>query len=224
MSDRRKKWIYSCLCFVFALGVYFWWIVFSVIAILIVIIGLLSIGIIYAYRTQDYEELPSDSVSPTDENTHPRIIGTSEEQQPVLESLPKIDEKSPDSQVPTPTPESLIEEDANASTKELQQRIAELEKRVQSLNEQLARDLLPSDVSTIAELEEYLAEEESQENFSEKAMRHLLETLDEKLAKRAISKQLYTRLRDKYIARREKAKKRREAPAKRGIKDSSTGD
>jgi len=70
---------------------------FSVIVILIVIIGLLSIGIIYAYRTQDYEELPSDSVSPTDENTHPLIIGTSEEQQPVLESLPKIDEKSPDS-------------------------------------------------------------------------------------------------------------------------------
>ena len=95
---------------------------------------------------------------------------------------------------------------------------------MQSLNEQLARDLLPSDVTTIAELEEYLAEEEAQENFSEKAMRHLLETLDEKLAKRAISKQLYTRLRDKYIARREKAKKRREAPAKRGIKDSSTGD
>jgi hypothetical protein len=66
--------------------------------------------------------------------------------------------------------------------------------------------------------------EATSEELSEKAIQHLLETLDEKFAKRAISKQLYTRLRDKYIARMEKAKRRREASAKRGTKDSNSGD
>ena len=65
---------------------------------------------------------------------------------------------------------------------------------------------------------------DEEEKLSELAVRQLLEALEEKLAKRAISKQLYNRLRNKYLARLEKKERRRLTSSKRGKKESVTGD
>lgn len=118
----------------------------------------------------------------------------------------------------TPTPDSkitIIEEKKEAQVKteaeKLQEQIAQLEKRIKLLNEQLAKapfaelsiePITPdSTVPSKAELE-------GEEELTVVAIQHLLETLNEKFAKRAISEQLYDRLRDKYLARMEKAKRR----------------
>ena len=65
---------------------------------------------------------------------------------------------------------------------------------------------------------------DEEEKLSELAVRQLLEALEEKLAKRAISKQLYNRLRNKYLARLEKKERGRLISSKRGKKESVTGD
>ena len=221
MSERRETWVYGCLCAVIALGLAFL-IISPIFGLLFIIITSLTIAIIYIYRTQDFEITDERSVRPissTEEETEPI------EQESVLEQFRK-QWSDPIQEVRRPNgtflfvpSEHKAEPEESDTVKELQQRIAELEHRVHSLNEQLADDQIMKGnqsipVSDASEKQNDITDEE----LSETAIQHLLETLEEKLAKRAISKQLYTRLRDKYIARMEKSKKRRKASAKRGTK------
>ena len=211
MSVRRENWVYGSVCVIFVL--FFILFIFNLlIAILFIIIGFLTIGIIYVIRTPDGD-------TPTEPPVSSAILTDTTPESPIHE--PTHDQRlnlSPSTGIATkPT--------TDTSTEELKQRIAELENRIQLLNEQLAKDSAPSeDHLLLASDDIQNGKEITSEELSEKAIQHLLETLDEKLAKRAISKQLYTRLRDKYIVRMEKAKMRREASAKRGTKDSNSGD
>ncbi len=218
MSRRRETWVYGCLCIVIVIGLVFG-MLNPVFGLLSAVIAILTVAIIYVFKSQEYEpstEPPVDPAISTEEKAESPI--TEAVQELLLDSTPEIDEVPSVAQAPFSSSEALSEED-NDSTQKLQQRIAELEKRVQSLNEQLAIDPEANGTSPIPLPEEGEGIEEVRENeLSETAIQHLLETLDEKLANRSISKQLYTRLRDKYIARMEKAKKRRQASAKRGTK------
>ncbi len=223
MSQRRENWVYVCLCVVIVLGSIFWF-VRPVPTIFVVIIAILAIGIIYVYRAQSDESStmsPSSSDSPEEKETLASIIETFQEQDSVLEPTLELDEKTPDSLVTPSALQSMPEKESKESIRALQERITELEKRVISLKQQLVGDPIPSseDIVSASDKQEYREEE-----LSEKATQQLLDTLDEKLAKGAISKQLYTQLRDKYIARMEKAKKRHKASAIPGKKDSITGD
>jgi hypothetical protein len=223
MSYRRENWVYCCLGIVIVLGSFVWF-VNPIFAILVVIIAILTISIIYVYRSLEYEA-PTEPASREPSTTGEEkalIVDTDKSQTSKLEPTSQGEKKPSAPQLIPSKSESLPERDE--SIRELQQRIAELEQRVQSLNRQLASDSIPENDSRIPAAEEIRENEFTEEELSEKAIQQLLETLDEKLAKRAISKQLYTRLRDKYIVRIEKAKKRRKASLMRGTKDSNTGD
>jgi hypothetical protein len=198
MSVRHERWENYSICVVFIVGSII--LLYSpIISILFFIIGFITIGIIYYLRTPNREVSTEPSVSPP--------IQTNEEQ---------------DLKFSTKTAPELETED---TAEALQQRIAELEKRIQLLNEQLAMDPVSSTDGQMLISDDFEnGKEVTSEELSEKAIQHLLETLDEKLAKGAISEQLYTRLRDKYIARMEKTKRRRKAFAKRGTQDSNSGD
>ncbi|MFX1565539.1 MAG: hypothetical protein ACFFCH_06070 [Promethearchaeota archaeon] len=218
MNRTREQWVYCCLCVVVVIGIVFWF-ENPIIAILAVIISLLAVGIIYVYRTSEYEavpEPPSQDISSTDIEIESQATQISEEE-PGLEPIEYKESLTLEVDLTPASPKPSPVQEPGGSTSGLRQRIAELEQRVKSLNEQLARDPRSSDeVDTVGQEEEN-GEVEDDEGFSEKAIQHLLESLDEKLAKRAISKQLYSRLRDKYIARLEKTKKRH-GSAKRGTK------
>ncbi|MHA2406574.1 MAG: hypothetical protein ACXADB_01945 [Candidatus Hermodarchaeia archaeon] len=206
MSVRHERWENYSICGVFLLFLII--LIFNpVIAILFIIIGFLSIGIVYLIRTPNREvstELSASSLFPTNNEHEPQTHEPKQEQELKFST------------------KTHSEPETEKKVQELQQRIAELEDRIQILNEQLAKDPVPG--VPIVFSDDFENEKTASEELSEKAIQHLLETLDEKLAKRSISEQLYTRLRDKYIARMEKSKKRREASAKRGVKDSNSGD
>jgi hypothetical protein len=225
MRRRGEKWVFGCFLVVIVLGVIFWYIS-PIIGILVVIIALLTIGIIYIYRTQDYDVSMEPPTSPLiSNNEEARFPPLEEAREQDLAPTSEYNEAHPDTQIPSSILELQPTQDAVDRSKELQKRILELEKRVQALNERLARDPFPDFNSATPLIDEKKRMEEGPEQeLSEKAIQHLLDTLDDKLAKRAISKQLYKRLRDKYIARIQKTKKGRETPLTRGTKDASKGD
>jgi hypothetical protein len=132
-----------------------------------------------------------------------------------------------DSDILTPDSKTTVtkqkkEAQKKTKTEKLQERIAQLEKQIKILNQQLSEEpsIEPSiettapDVTVPTNAELYSEAEE----LTIVAIKQLLETLDEKFAKRAISEQLYNRLRDKYLARLEKAKRRSESSSNRGTK------
>jgi hypothetical protein len=213
MSRRRGIWIYGCPFVVWALGLAFVF-VNPIIGAMVVSIAILTILIIYVYR-KDTDEEPSSS-----------IRERSDVQEPVYRGFMEPEEDAPIWELAPSTFQTLEESEVSESTKDLQQRIEELERRVQSLKEELARDPASFAAANLESADISKGDGENEESeLSEKAIQQLIEALEEKLAKGAISKQLYTRLRDKYIARRKKAKGKRKASSKkRGTKDSSTGD
>lgn len=193
------------------------------------IIGLLAIGIIYIYRTQESPRptppiTPFVSEPPTSDVKHSRSLKSLSA--PSISTDSKVpDKKNPFSPTSLKSPKSA-QLKRDVSTEKLQKRIVQLEKQVESLHKQLAEESfpeteLPSEpTSSFAIKEEQVEDEE----HSELAIQQLLETLDEKLAKRAISKQLYNLLRDKYLARLEKTKHRLESSKQRGTRETHTGE
>jgi hypothetical protein len=101
------------------------------------------------------------------------------------------------------------------SIEKLQARINELEERVRLLRERLAGGPTGDTITVAKPVPDTKSLEtpptNDAEELSERALQHLLEALDEKLAKGAITQQLYQRLRDKYLARLSKARGKREA-------------
>ncbi len=140
----------------------------------------------------------------------------------------EVEEETPEVPPSITEPEEIEKPKREVPSEKLQERIDELEKRVQMLKSQLAEEPISNAEITDLTLDSPAPVVEEQvdedEDLSELAVRQLLEALEKKLAKRAISKQLYNRLRNKYLARLEKSERRRVTSSKRGKKESATGD
>ncbi|MFW9983198.1 MAG: hypothetical protein ACFFCB_00495 [Candidatus Odinarchaeota archaeon] len=232
MSPERRAGYIVCSCITFIFGIILFFIS-PIIGLFALIIMFLGIAIVYVYQTQDSDEPspPPSLSSPLPDTTltaaeteesrsidavQARLLDTE-----VEEALPEI----------TPTlrePEEIQKPKREVPSEKLQERIDKLEKRVLMLKSQLAEEpISDSEITDLTlDLPAPVVEEQVDENedLSELAVRQLLEALDEKLAKRAISKQLYNRLRNKYLARLEKSERRRLTSSKRGKKESVTGD
>jgi len=193
----------------------------------------LGIAIVYVYQTQDSDEpspppslsspLPDTALEVT-ETEEPRSIEAVQAR--ILDT--EVEEATPEVPPTLKEPEKIQKPKREVPSEKLQERIDELEKRVQMLKSQLAEEPVSDSEITDLTLDSPapVVEEEVYEDddLSELAVRQLLEALDEKLAKRAISKQLYDRLRNKYLARLEKKERRRLTSSTRGKKESVTGD
>ena len=123
------------------------------------------------------------------------------------------DSREPQSLLPHSQEKPLTDKKASlVPKKKLRQRIEKLEKRVRSLQQQLAEaplDELKADRTAGEDIEPISSQPPIDElELSELAIERVLEALKEKLAKGAITKSLYDRLRDKYIARMKKANSR----------------
>ncbi len=229
MSQERKSWVWPCLCisitllslsFILGLIVTIYALIFGSV---IFIITLSLIGIVYFLQkdtkpTNRVPSTPDVSISKTTQENkgkpdfaQPRIRNEAQKILNLQTSLPKSHTEGP------------AKPKTQNTTAQLKQQITDLENRVRSLREQLADDPYPELLETTFPDSSFQQSQEDQE-LIEKAIEHLLKTLDEKLAKHAISKQLYNRLRDKYIARLEKTKSKREASSKWGTKESGSGD
>ncbi|MHA2315145.1 MAG: hypothetical protein ACXACF_07655 [Candidatus Hermodarchaeia archaeon] len=232
MSQERRAGFIACICITFVFGIIL--ILFSpIIGIFALIIMFLGIAIVYVYQTQDHDEpsLPPSLSSPLPDAA---LTSTETEEPRITESVQvelrdtTTEDPSPESPPIVTKPEAIQKSKREVSSEKLQKRIDELEKRVRLLKSQLAEEpVIDTEVTHLTLDSPALVEEEQDdedEDLSELAVRQLLEALDEKLAKRAISKQLYNRLRNKYLARLEKKERRSVTSSKRGRKESATGD
>jgi hypothetical protein len=230
MSQERRAGYIACSCITFSFGIILFFIS-PIIGIFALIIMFLGIAIVYVYQTQDSDEpSPPPSLFPPLPDT--TLASAETEDSRITDSvqvelrdttLEDLTSEIP----PTVTePEAILKPKREVSSENLQERIDELEKRVWLLKSQLAEGpIIDTDVTDLTSDSLSLVEEEQDdEDLSELAVRQLLEALDEKLAKRAISKRLYNRLRNKYLARLEKKERRRVTSSKRGRKESATGD
>jgi len=193
----------------------------------------LGIAIVYVYQTQDSDETspPPSLFSALPDTT----LASAETEELRISNSVQVELRDSTiedlaSEIPPAVtePEAIQTPKRELSSEKLQKRIDELEKRVRLLKSQLAEGpIIDTDVTDLTSDSPSLVEEEQvdeDEDLSELAVRQLLEALDEKLAKRAISKRLYNQLRNKYLARLEKKERRRVTSSKRGRKESATGD
>lgn len=232
MSQERRAGYIACSCITFVFGIVLFFIS-PIIGIFALIIMFLGIAIVYVYQTQDSDETspPPSLFSPLPDT----ILASAETEEPRITDSVQVELRDATiedlaSEIhPTVTePEAIQTPKKEVSSEKLQERIDELEKRVQLLKSQLAEGpIFDTDVTDLTSDSLSLVEEgqvDEDEDLSELAVRQLLEALDEKLAKRAISKRLYNQLRNKYLARLEKKDRRRVTSSKRGRKESATGD
>ena len=230
MSQARNRWIYGCIFVTLLIAI-------AIIplepvsGISFTLLSLLIVGAAYIRATRRPSTPPSSprlSTSVVEEVSSP--VREDQVHDSKLIQIQVIEEDSKETQpAKQPSQETPSKpETAKAENEEkLRQRIVKLEKRVQSLQQQLT-DESYIETETVTPVEEPATTIPSDPppddlEFSELAISRIMEALDEKLAKGAITKPLYDRLRDKYIARMEKAKKRHKTPSKRGTKEPLTG-
>jgi hypothetical protein len=231
MSRERHNWFGWCLFLTLIVGTFIAVFV-TPFAVLFIVFALLVVGVAYILVT----EKPRISASPRTSRKSDTKVQPSEDSQklapePELVQVRVLDSDTTELQpLPAPSPQKspLTKKESTKSETKLRQNIEKLEKRVLSLQKQLAEDPSASleVIPSPDEVDETISSEFPVEDLelSALAIDRLLEALDEKLAKGSIPKPLYDRLRDKYIARREKAKKRHKAPSKRGTKEQLTGE
>jgi len=231
MSQAQNRWIYGGLIVTFIIGIAIIPLE-PVLGISFTLFSLLLVGAAYIRATprqRSQTVSPRRSTPVAEEVTSPNKgepVRTPEQVQILV-----LDEESKDPQPSHVSSQETLSKTAttSAATEEkLRQRIVKLEKRVQSLQQQLAEEPF-SEIGRATPGEKPIETIPSEPpsvdlELSELAIERILEALDEKLAKGAITKPLYDRLRDKYIARREKAKKRHKALSTRGTEESLTGE
>lgn len=229
--ERQAGYIIcSCITFIFGIVLFF---ISPIIGLFALIIMFLGIAIIYVYQTQDSDEPSPPPSLPSPLPDTPLTAPQTEESRSIdavqarlLDT--EVEEALPEIPPTLREPEEIQKPKRKVPSEKLQERIDKLEKRVQMLKSQLAEEPISDSERTDLTLDSPAPVVEEQvdedEDLSELAVRQLLEALDEKLAKRAISKQLYNRLRNKYLARLEKSERRRLTSSKRGKKESVTGD
>ncbi len=229
-ESRAGYIVCSCITFIFGIVLFF---ISPIIGVFALIIMFLGIAIVYVYQTQDTDE-PSPSPSPSSPLPDTTLASAETEEPRSIDSFQvrlldtEVEEAKPEVPPTTTEPEEIQKPKREIPSEKLQERIDELEKRVQMLKSQLAEEPISDSEITDLALDSPASVVEEQvdgeEDLSELAVRQLLEALDEKLAKRAISKQLYNRLRNKYLARLEKSERRRLTSSKRGKEEPVTGD
>ncbi|MFX0078115.1 MAG: hypothetical protein ACFE8O_02655 [Candidatus Hermodarchaeota archaeon] len=229
-ENRAGYIICSCITLIFGIALFF---ISPLIGLFALIIMFLGIAIVYVYRTEDTDEpspppplsspLP-DTPLESVETEEPRSIESFQAR--LLDT--EVEEATPEIPPTTTESEEIQKPKREVPSEKLQERIDELEKRVQLLKSQLAEEpIIDSEVIELTlDSPTPVVEEQVDEDgdLSELAVRQLLEALEEKLAKGAISKQLYNLLRNKYLARLEKKERRRLTSSMRGKKESVTGD
>ena len=231
MEQARNTWIYCCLIITIFIAV-------AIIpleplsGITFTVFSLLLLGAGYIRAT----EVPKSSRVSSTPSTSIAGETPSEEKEEGAQDLISVqvqvldeDSREPQSSLPFHQEKPLTDEKAILVPEEkLRQRIEKLEKRVHSLQQQLAEessDELKVDRKAGESIEGIPSEPARDElELTELAVERVLEALEEKFAKGAITEQLYDRLRDKYKARMEKAKKRHKASPARGTKESLTGE
>ena len=231
MEQARNTWIYCCLIITIFIAV-------AIIplepryGIIFTVFSLLLLGAAYIRATKKPSS-PRVTPAPSTSVTREAPSETKEELVQDLESVQvqvlEEDSREPQSPLPHSQEKPLTDKQASlVPKKKLRQRIDKLEKRVRSLQQQLAEaplDELKADRTAGEDFEPISSQPPIDElELSELAIERVLEALEEKLAKGAITKSLYDRLRDKYIARMDKAKKRHKASSTRGTKEPLTGE
>jgi hypothetical protein len=228
MREDNKSSLEHCLAFTIVVSfvtVEGLAIIFVPMIAIVVLVCAVSIGVIYLCFRRLLK--PRTEGGDTSQEASPAVSGSSRQPEEAPASTEAISSAlttmATDGRHPSSSAESSPSLEApriptqkqQDSVENLQARIKELEERVRFLRECLAGGPT-TDTSKGAKMvaesksSEGLANERGEE-LSERALQQLLEALDEKLAKGAISQQLYQRLRTKYLARLSKAQDKREA-------------
>ncbi len=221
MSQTSNSWVGCCVGITIVIGI-ITLLISPILGIIVTIIACLTIGIMFILRHEKEQKVipePSDFFPPYSEPSDLVENAGANHSESVRVRVLDADTLMADSK--TSEPELEGEGQSETEVEKLQRQIIQLEKRIKLLKEQLAKEpfaepsIEPTTPDSIAPAK---AELECEEELTVVAIQHLLETLDEKFAKRAISDQLYNRLRDKYLARMEKARRRSEISSNRGSK------
>lgn len=216
MSQNRESWFVPC-SFVAIIIIVISLIISPLLAIITIVLSSLILGVLYLtrnLRTRSQVDVNTQSEPETKQDPATPINSQSVQV--------KILDPQPDSPQSTPLMKKPVEHSKaqeKLSSEELQSRIVVLEERVRSLRQQLQE--LPSIETETSIMQAEKSDEqvlEENKEYSERAIEQLIETLDEKLAKGAISQQLYQSLHDRYLARLKKAKCRHHSSTKRGSK------
>ncbi len=231
MRQEHKPWIFVCLCFTIVLGIAYFF-VLPLLGMLMIVTSLLMSCIVYIQWTREQERPPVsiDHSSLSSSSSLKSVEKVTRKDLKAFQArLVNVDAKILDSKIaPIKKEIQTISKmrGEEHTTESIQKKIAELETRVESLRKQLKEDEFFEREDFIEPEAETTAEDASTEEevLLELVIRQLLDSLDKKLAKRAISKHLYNRLHDKYLARLEKAKQRRSTPSKWGTKEPNTGE
>lgn len=207
MSLQDDSWFGTCLCVGVFISVVFM-VFMPWLGLILLILTLVVLGLIYAVKRR-----PSWLFSRRNNNKTPRLDDS--EQSTSVELSPESVKarilNSQDTHHTQPKKEmpKITKPTEELTGTSLEEQIVELEKRVSSLRHQLQE--FPSEDQTLPPSENELHREfdtiSNEVELSERAIQQLLETLDEKLAKGAITQELYERLRDRYLERLKKLKK-----------------
>lgn len=231
MSREQKPWIFVLFCIATLLGIAFFF-VLPWLGMLMVAIFLLMSCIAYIKWTQEEERPPisTDNSSLSASSSVKSVEKVTRKDFKAFQArLFDVDAKVPESKSVALTEDSEIKSKIKGeeyTTESIQKQIADLETRVRCLRKQLKEDEL-SETEDFTQTEIEITKEDAwteEDILFELAIKQLLDSLERKLAKRAISKQLYNRLHDKYLARLERAKQRRSTPSKWGTKEPKTGE
>ena len=198
MSQTSNSWVGCCVIITIGIGI-ITFLISPILGVIVTIIACLTIGIMFILYYEKKEKAipePSEFLLPDSEPSD--FIENAGTNHAGSVRVQVIDADTLTTNSKTAVTELEKEAPPQTETEKLQNRITQLEKRIKLLNEQLAKDpfarpsieptIPDSTVPTKTELEG------RDEELTVVANQHLLETLDEKFAKRAISEQLYNRL------------------------------
>jgi hypothetical protein len=215
MRQNSESWVWPCCIITILIGTIFL-VLISWFGILFLTISFLFISIIYLARVstsnthrRTTQRLDDQSAYPSKDHEEPPPSEIDSE----LVRARFLDAETPQlssHEEPIPEKEGSSEKsikDTLPSHETLQRRIDKLEKRVRFLRQQLEEEPTPDQTISTEPKEDKVPQDfslDDEEELSELAIQQLLETIDEKLEKGAISKQLYQRLRDKFLTRLKK--------------------
>ncbi len=221
MSQNRETWTIPCCIFTIVLSYVFILLVPSF-GLIFLTVSMLFIGILYLARTNSADTRRKSTQRLDDQSP---VSSREEESVPPSETDSDLvrarfldSESSPVPSQEEQSPEKVngsekLSEEAPPSRETLQERIDKLEDRVRFLRKRLAEEPDIDQTPLVHPEEDEVPQDlsvDEEEELSERAIQQLLETLEEKLQKGVISRQLYQRLRDKFLTRLKK------------IQDSST--
>ena len=220
MSQENGNWVCPCVAVIIVIGIFI--LFFSIgFGIIFLLVAMILFGIFYSRRVNSQEaheresrrhpELPSITPFEPETSPRPKMIPESIQVRFLDEEPPSAPRKKSMPKATRPAVEKI----SHVSGDTLQERINHLEERVRTLRQQLAEESIPPEITPTTRRKEEKLETPTEEVYSpsERSIRQLLEALDDKFEKGAISQQLYQRLRNKYLTRLKKAHKKQNESA-----------